>query len=423
VILGCTFLIIPLSSGFGQSDPSILKSNTTIYNSMLDSIIKETVAMNPNLKATAYKAEASKAAVGTIKLDPPLVAVDFYQAPITSFPNPFKKQMEIDYSVQQMFPFPGKLESMANTELNRSKMLGAEQQVSNQEIIRLTKIAFYEIYLTDRLLDINSINQSLIRNFITISEKQYELGIGQQTDILRAQTELSKLMNDSIALLQSRQSASAMINSYRNKPIDTRIDIIPEISPELTPVETVDSMLLVADKDRPELKSMQYNIEMQSSELLNAKKEFYPDFMVRGMYKQMIDQRDDWSLMLGLTVPIAPWSNGRYSAAVSRSNALVKQSQAEYDNMRNMIASQVKDAMARVSSSQAQVDLIKNTIIPQARQTMQSALSGYQSGKGDFLTLIDTQKLLLMAQQDYHMAVVNLFTNQVNLERAIGKLE
>ena len=89
--------------------------------------------------------------------------------------------------------------------------------------------------------------------------------------------------------------------------------------------------------------------------------------------------------------------------------------------MRNMIASQVKDALARVASSQAQVDLIKNTIIPQARQTMQSALSGYQSGKGDFLMLIDTQKMLLMAQQDYHMAVMSLITNQANLERAIGK--
>lgn len=422
MILGCAFLLIPVFLSFGQSDSAILKSNTAIFNSMLDSIVKETVAMNPNLKATGYKAEASKAAVGTIKLDPPLVAVEFFQTPITSFPNPFKDQMEVDYSIQQMFPFPGKLGTMANAERNRSKMLGAEQQVTSQEVIRLTKVAFYELYLSDRLFDINSANQSLMRNFITISEKQYELGMGKQTDILRAQTELSKLMNDSIALFQSRQSALAMINSYRNKPIESRIDVIPEILPELTPVQTVDSMLFIAEKNRPELSSMQYNIAMQSSELLSAKKEFYPDIMVRGMYKQMINLPDDWSLMVGLIVPVAPWSIGKYSAAVNRSNALVKQSQAEYDNMRNMIASQVKDAMARVASSQAQVELIKNTIIPQAQQTLQSALSGYQSGKGDFLMLIDTQKMLLMAHQDYHMAVMRLITNQVNLERAIGRV-
>jgi cobalt-zinc-cadmium efflux system outer membrane protein len=421
--LSCFSLLIPVFLSFGQSDSAILKSNTAVFNSILDSILKETVAMNPNLKATGYKAEASNAAVGTIRLDPPLVAVEFYQTPIKSFPNPFKNQMEVDYSLQQEIPFPGKLRAMADAERNRSKMLGAEQQTTRQEIIRLTKTAFYELYLTDRLFEINSSSQFLIRNFIAISKKQYELGMGRQTDILRAQTELSKLINDSIALFQSRQSAVAMINSYRNKPIETSIDIIPEILVQLIPLEAVDSLLAVAEKNRPELNSMQFNIAMASSELSSAKKEYYPDFMVRGMYKQMIHEPDDWSLMLGFTLPVAPWSIGRYSAAVSRSNALVKQSQSEYENMRNMVASQVKDALAKVWSSQAQFDLIKNTTIPQARQTMQSALSGYQSGKGDFLMVIDTQRMLLMAQQDYHMAVMRAISNRANLERAIGVLK
>ena len=390
---------------------------------MLELIVAETIAKNPTLKATGFKTEASKAAVGTIKLEPPQAAIEFYQAPLTSFPNPFKDQMEFDYSLQQTFPFPGKLSAMAKAERDRSKMLGAEQQTTRQEIIRLTKTAFFELYLTDRLFDINSSSQYLMRNFIDISKKQYELGIGRQTDILRAQTELSKLMNDSIALVQSRQSAVAMINTYRNKPVEIPVDVIPEISPELILVPALDSLLAIAEKNRPELNSMQFNIDMRSSELISAKKEFYPDIMVRGMYKQMINLPDDWSLMLGFTLPVAPWSIGKYSAAVSRSNALVKQSQAEYDNMRNMVASQVKDVLARVVSSQAQVDLIQNTIIPQARQTMHSALSGYQSGKQDFLMLIDTQKMLLLAQQDYHRAVMSFFLNHANLERAIGILK
>ena len=48
-------------------------------------------------------------------LDPPQVAFEFYQSPISAFPNPFKDQMEYDYSIQQMFPFPGKLGAMART--------------------------------------------------------------------------------------------------------------------------------------------------------------------------------------------------------------------------------------------------------------------------------------------------------------------
>ncbi len=420
LILTYKILLISVVLSFGQTDSVKLESNANVFNYMLDSIITETLNQNPNVKAYGLKTEASRAAIGTIKIDAPLIAVDFYQSPITSFPNPFKDQMEIDYSILQVIPFPGKLGIMADAGKNRSKMSEMEQQTVKQETIRLVKNAFYETYLADRQLDINSSSQELIKSFIDIARRQYELGIGKQTDILRAQTELYRLASDRIKIVQSRQSIEAMINSYRNKPVDIHIQYIPEISAKQEKIPALDSLLLIAIKNRPELKSMQYNISMQSFELQNAKKEYYPDFMVRGMYKQMINQADDWSLMLGVNLPIAPWSIEKYSAAVNRSKALVNQAQAEYDNMRNMIASQVKDAQAKYLSSHAQVDLLLNTIIPQARQTLQSALSGYQTGKLEFLMLIDTQRMLLMAQQDYHMAVMNLLTNYANLQRAIG---
>jgi outer membrane protein TolC len=136
----------------------------------------------------------------------------------------------------------------------------------------------------------------------------------------------------------------------------------------------------------------------------------------------MRNQTDDWALMLGVNLPVAPWAYGRYSAAVTRSNVLVNQSQAEYNNMKNMIASQIKDALARVTSSQAQVELLKTTTIPQAQQTVQSAIAGYQTGKVDFLSLLDAQRMLLTAQLDYHMVIVNFITSQTDLERAIGSL-
>jgi outer membrane protein TolC len=83
----------------------------------------------------------------------------------------------------------------------------------------------------------------------------------------------------------------------------------------------------------------------------------------------------------------------------------------------------VKDAQARVISSQAQIDLIQNTTIPQARQAMQAALAGYQTGKQDFIMLLDTQRMLRMAELDYQMEVMNLLTNHTYLEKVTGTLK
>jgi outer membrane protein, heavy metal efflux system len=66
------------------------------------------------------------------------------------------------------------------------------------------------------------------------------------------------------------------------------------------------------------------------------------------------------------------------------------------------------------------MQLLKSTVIPQSRQTLESTLSAYQNGKTEFLMLIDAERMLLMAQEQYHMAVMNQLSAVAALERAVG---
>jgi outer membrane protein, heavy metal efflux system len=80
----------------------------------------------------------------------------------------------------------------------------------------------------------------------------------------------------------------------------------------------------------------------------------------------------------------------------------------------------VQDALAKVISAQERIQLYTTTVIPQARQTLQSTSDAYQSGKIDFLSLIDAHHLVRFSEQDYHMAVMNLLTGEAELEKAVG---
>ena len=101
------FLLISTQRAFPQQSDSKSDDNR-IFIAKLQTLI-EAAKNNPKLKAADAKAQASEASAQAQKsLDPPQVAVEFYQAPIASFPNPFKNQMEYDYSLQQMIPFPGR---------------------------------------------------------------------------------------------------------------------------------------------------------------------------------------------------------------------------------------------------------------------------------------------------------------------------
>ena len=243
--------------------------------------------------------------------------------------------------------------------------------------------------------------------------------MGKQADILRAQTELVSLANDSIVLIQQCKSLEGMINALCARPVDTEIGFVPEIIP-LFPNYNLNSLMALAEKNRPELKSKITGIEMQRSEGLAARKDYLPDFMVKGTYKQMRQTKDDWGLMIGATIPVAPWSLGKYSAATERTSANIIEAQSELATMRNTIASEVNDALLKIESSKERVKLSKNTAIPQAKQTLESAQAAYRAGKQEFLMLIEIQRMLVMAKLDYHLAVMALLDSQSQLERAVG---
>ncbi len=395
-------------------------STMVIFTARLNAIVNEVCADNPQIKAAGNRVDAAKASIDYQKsLDPPLVAVESYQTPLASFPDPLRNYQEIDYSIQQMVPFPGKLSLSATVETSREEMLSRDKQSLEQSLVRDVKSAFFELYFIDRRLEIIADNRTIMKGFIEIARTQYEVGMGRQSDILRGQTELSTFSSDELILLQDRKSVEAMINALCNTEPSRSVPPLPTIQPLLVNYDP-NTAARLAEANRPEFASLRSAISMQKNELIAARREFLPDFMVRGTYKQMSGIPDDWALMIGLTVPIAPWSYGKYSAAAVRAAANEQASQREYENMKNMVLSQVQTALAKVASSQERIRLYITTVIPQARQTLQSTTDAYRTGKIDFLSLIDAHHIVRSSEQDYHMAVMNMLTGEAELEKAVG---
>lgn len=418
LFLFLSLVVIPHHPVFSQQSAS-LDSNLLSFKSNLQELIKAS-QNNPALKAADAAVTSSTASANAQKsLDPPQVGIEFYQSPVSAFPDPFKDQMEYDYSIQQMIPFPGKLGAMAGAERKRTEMLKADRRTREQDIIEKVKSLYFELYLKDRKMEINHETNTLVRGFVEIAQKQYQVGMGKQSDVLRAQTELSSLVNDSIVLVQERKSMAGMLNALCNKPVSDEIGTVPEIDP-VTGSFDVGTLTALADKNRPELRSMQSGVEMRQAELSAAQKEYLPDFMIRGMYKQMTQNTDNWSVMIGATIPIAPWSLNKYSSGTARADATILGAQSDVVAMKNMIAAEVNDALLKMESAKARLDLSKKTAIPQAQEALESALSAYRTGKQEFLMLIDIQRMLVMAKLDYHMAVMALLDSQGRLERAVG---
>ena len=403
----------------------VIVSQTMLYSQdpkqlVLGELISEALQNNPQLRAAHNQASSVKARINQVtSYDAPQVGIEFFQTPIQSF-NPIRDGMETDYFIQQMIPFPGKLSLMGKVAENNGAMAEQSASALGRKIIRDLKTAYYELYLVQKKISINAENQELMRHFVDIASKQYEVGMGKQPDILRGQTELSQLVNEGINLQKEKRSDESMINTILSRPANGPLGYVPDINSDI-PMLTFEVLKPIAEEHRPELKAMSFNIEMNKSEVAISKKEFYPDFMARVMYKNMaMTGNDFWSAMVGITIPLAPWSSGKYDSKVEENELNVQKAENDFAAMRNMVMYEIQDALVKVQSNQNLVLLNKNTVIPQAEQTLQSTIAAYQTGKTEFLMLIDAYRMVLMSKLDYHMSVMNYMASQAALEQAVG---
>jgi cobalt-zinc-cadmium efflux system outer membrane protein len=404
-------LLLTSATGLSQSSDSL----------NLADLVKEAIANNPQLRAARHRAAAMETRVDQVTAwEPPQVGVSFFHTPIQSFPNPFKNGTETDYYIQQTFPFPGKLSSMGEAAQNGAAMAGEEYTALEHAIVRKVKDACYLLYLVQRKIEVNAENQDLMRRFIAIASQQYEVGRGSQADILRGQTELSTLATDSVNLRKEETVAASMVNTLLNRPTDAPLGKVPEIETEI-PHWSFDQLRPLALAHRPELKSMGYNLAMNQADLSGARKEYYPNLMVQVMYKDMAMTKNDfWSTMVGISIPIAPWAGGKVTAKVDEEELNVKQAREQVAATSNMTLFEVQDALAQVQSNHDVVLLYRRTVIPQAEQTLLSTQAAYQTGKEDFLTLIDAYRTFLKARLDGYTAIAQFMRSQAQLEEAVG---
>jgi hypothetical protein len=127
----------------------LLSSNILAQSSGVDTYITRALKQNPEIAASLSRIDLAKnKTVLMNSLDPPSFGIEFFQIPVNSI-NPFNT-MEYDYSIQQMFPFPGKISSKVKAEEIGIQMNSYEHEFIKKKLIRDIKQIFYELYMLQK---------------------------------------------------------------------------------------------------------------------------------------------------------------------------------------------------------------------------------------------------------------------------------
>ncbi len=389
---------------------------------------EQAIQDNPDLAQMQARAQAMAAVPSQMgALPDPEISFNAMSLPVNTFNTKQEDMTQLGAGISLAIPFPGKLAL-------REQAAAFEAEAASQNVTEVrwrllseVKTTWWLIFYLDRTLQIVDSNYTLLQQFVQIARTKYEVGEGLQQDVLLAQLELSKLLDQQLMLKASRRNAAASLNALLDKPANEKLRLPDTIDKQLPNIKQETLLYQRAETSRAILEGNRQGINAAQSRLDLAQKDYLPDFNLGASYGARAntpsgDKRADLlSLNLSMNVPI--FAAQKQAKAVDQRNSELMQEKYALQDQWNKVRSQISQGYNDYRRAKDQVVLFETGIVPQARQTVASMLAGYQVNKVDFLNLVRSQITLFEYETQYWKAFTEANQSLAQLNAAVGEEE
>lgn len=384
----------------------------------LDELVQEALERNPSIQATRRAVEAKRAMILPAKTLPePMIG---FQTMGNLIPPTLQRgdpSSARTLAVTQDIPFPGKLAlkgKIASMEAE-GELWNYEQ--TRRQVVSDLKLAYYDLFLISKSIDIVQKDKDLLQRFEQIAQAKFRVGQGIQQDVLKAQVEISRLIDRLTVLEQRRGIAEALMTSLLYRPPETPIGKpAPVQKADLR--HSIEDLFQIARSNFPGLKMQEREIDRNQFAVQLAQKEFYPDFSVGYNYLNRTASPEMYGLAVNVKVPLYFWRKQR--PELESASSSLASAKKQRDNTTSLLYFKLKDSYLVATTSERLINLYGTGVIPQATLSLESATAGYQVGTVDFLTLIDNLVTLLEYELKYYEVLTDFQKALAQLEPLVG---
>ena len=389
----------------------------------LSQAVTEALEKNPEIQMLRERlGVVSARAKQAPYLEDPQIAFQLGGVPLSN-PTSFNQADTNSIGIRQMLPFFGKLTLKEKIAQQEAKVVEQELRAKEREIISMVKMAYADLFMAQRAIEILREQLEIMRTIIRATEARYAVGRVTQQDVFKAQLEQSELMNQLIVAERESGVAEVKLNTAMYRPPRMPIRLPADLTllgGAVTPAGIEDLALAT----RPELKGAEEEIQRSERmyELADKNRKF-PDFMLGWDYMRMPMEmkKDRYAAMVNITIPFSPWTIGRRNYEVEESLAEIRAAKANRDALRNMTLREVGESQAKVQAAKRSLQLYGEGLLTQAELSFRAAMAAYQTGRVEFVTLLEAERALREARMGNFKAQANVLQSLADLERAVGK--
>ncbi|MGB8582953.1 MAG: TolC family protein [Candidatus Sulfotelmatobacter sp.] len=385
----------------------------------LRELIQEAEQKNPEIAASFHAWQASR------NVPKQAAALPETQLSVQQFsvgsPRPFAGYSNSDFAyigfgASQDIPYPGKRQLRAQVAEHEADSMEAQTDSIRRAVVGNLKMVYFRLAYTQQTLGVLQRSDALLNQVQEATQARYRVGQGNQQDVLKAQLQHTKILQEVAHHHQEEGLLEAQIKQVLGRPQESG-DIVAEPLIVRTLPYSAAELLQKAREQNPDVHSKLASIRQQDSQVELAHKEFRPDFNVGYTYEHNASQfRDYYMASFSVRLP----NRGRQRAALAEAEQNQERARQELDAESQRVLSEVQQQYVRATTSEERLKIYSDGLVPQSEATFQSALSAYQSNRQDFESLLSGFLDVLNLDLEYRNELVEHESALAELERLTG---
>jgi outer membrane protein, heavy metal efflux system len=385
----------------------------------LNELVQEAEQKNPQIAASFHAWQASR------NVPKQASALPETQLSVQQFsvgsPRPFAGYSNSDFAyigfgASQDIPYPGKRQLRASVAEHEADSMEAQTDSVRRAVVGNLKMVYFRLAYIQQTLGVLQRSDALLTQIQEASEARYRVGQGNQQDVLKAQLQHTKILQEIAHHHQEEGLLEAQIKQFLGR-LQESPDIVAETLTVRRLPYSAAELLQKAREQNPDVHSKQASMRQQETQVELAHKNFRPDFNVQYNYEHTGSQtRDYYMATFGIRLP----NRGRQKAELAEAQENQLRARQELDAESQRVLSEVQQQYVRAKTAEERLKIYSDGLVPQSEATFQSALSAYQSNRQDFESLLSGFLDVLNLDLEYRNELVEHESALAELERLTG---
>src|SRR5438552_3770298 len=272
----------------------------------LRELVQEAEQKNPQIAASFHGWQAARNVPKQVSALPE-TQLSVQQFSVGS-PRPFAGYSNSDFAyigfgASQDIPYPGKRQLRAHVAEHEADSMEAQTDSVRRTVVGHLKMVYFRLAYIQQTLGVLQRSDALLNQVQEASEARYRVGQGNQQDVLKAQLQHTKILQEIAHHHQEEGLLEDQIKQLLGRPQESPDIVAETLTLRALPL-TATELLQQAREQNPDVHSKQASIRQQETRVELAHKNFRPDFNVQYTYEHTGSQaRDYYMATFGIRLP------------------------------------------------------------------------------------------------------------------------